>query len=116
VSARAAFVAAAALVGAFALVPWADSPLRRLVGGAGDGPEPMLDAPLDATALRELRMPHGTTYFVSAQEQSPLVQGNVKAASQLYLARGLPVQDPGLARFAVGVDDGRIVIVTSALR
>jgi hypothetical protein len=116
VSARAVFAGVAAAVLALALVPWADSPLRRLAGGEGDGPAPRFDVRLDASALREERLPVGTRYFVSAQEESPLAQGNAKAAAQLYLARGLPVQDPSSARFAVAIADGRIVIVTSALR
>jgi hypothetical protein len=99
-----------------ALAPWAGSPLRRLAGGEGDGPAPRFDVPLDARALRDEPLAVGTTYVVSAQEQSPLVQGNAKAAAQLYLARGLPVQDASRARFGVAVADGRLVIVTSTLR
>lgn len=109
-SARTSFAAIAAAVCALAVVPWDDSPLRRLAGGDGDGPEPRLDVPLDASALREAHIPHGATYFVSAQGSPPLVQGNVKAASQLYLASGLPVVAPADAAYAVRIDGRRITL------
>lgn len=109
-SARSALAAVAAAVLALALVPWSDSPLRRLAGGEGDGSDPQFDVALDAAALRDASVPNGTTYFVSAQERSPLVQGNAKAAAQLYLARGLPVQEAARARFAVRVEGARLVI------
>jgi hypothetical protein len=112
VSARAAFAAAAAVVLAAALVPWADGPLRRLAGGEGDGPQPRLDVPLDTRALRELgpRLPLGTTYLLGAANATPLEQGNLKAAAQLYLARGLPVQDAADAQLLVDLRDGRVVV------
>lgn len=109
-SARAAFATVATAVAALPLVPWGDGPLRRLAGGGGDGPDPRFDVPLDASALRATSVPLGSTYFVSAQEYSPLVQGNAKAAAQLYLARGLPVQEASRARFAVRVQGERLVV------
>lgn len=109
-SARATLAGVAAAVFALALVPWADSPLRRLAGGEGDGPDPRFDVPLDASAVRETSLPTGTTYFVSAPERSPLVQGNAKAAAQLYLAAGLPVQEASRARFAIRIEGERLVV------
>jgi hypothetical protein len=104
-------VATAAVLVGVGFVPWNDNPLYRLAGGEGSGPDPIFDAPLNPAALREMDDPPlGATYFVSAQEHSPLVQGNVKAAGQLYLARGLPVQEASRARFAVAVRNWRIVI------
>ena len=105
-SARAAFAAVGAVVAALALVPWADSPLRRLAGGEGDGPEPRFDVPLDASALETSSLPDGTLYATRAPDESPLVQGNLKAAAQLYLARHLPVQDPRRASVVFTYRDG----------
>lgn len=93
-SARAAFAAVAAAVSLLALVPWAGSPLRRLAGGEGDGPDPRFDVPLDAGVLKGTSLPEGTLYATQAPDASPLVQGNLKAAAQLYLAHLVPVQDP----------------------
>ncbi len=105
-SARAAFAAVAAAVLLLALVPWAGSPLRRLSGGEGDGPDPRFDVPLDPRALKNDSLPDGTLYATRAPDQSPLVQGNLKAASQLYLAHLLPVQDPRRASVVFTYRDG----------
>ncbi len=80
---------------ALALVPWAGSPLRRLAGGEGDGPDPRFDVPLDARTMNSAAdsLPPGSLYATIATAESPLVQGNLKAAGQLYLWRQLPVQD-----------------------
>jgi hypothetical protein len=48
------------------------------------------------------------TYFVDAAGESPLVQGNLKAVGQLYLARGVPVQDPTRADYVLRVRGARI--------
>jgi hypothetical protein len=95
VSSRAAFAAAAAATLTLALVPWDGSPLQRLAGGAGDGPAPRFDVPLDPAELESAAtsLPVGTLYATIAPNESPLVQGNLKAAGQLYLWRHLPVQD-----------------------
>lgn len=98
----------AAGVLALGLAPWQGSPLRRLAGGEGDGPQPRFDVPLDAQELERAELPRGTTYFVSAQESPPLVQGNAKAAAQLYLAAGLPVVAVTDAAFLVRVDGQRL--------
>ena len=108
-SARAAFAAVAAAVGVAALVPWADSPLRRLAGGEGDGPDPRFDVPLDPRVLKESSLPDGTLYATSAPDESPLVQGNLKAAGQLYLASLLPVQDARRASVVFTYRDGAVV-------
>jgi hypothetical protein len=92
VSARTAFIAAFAAVLALALVPWDDSPLQRLAGGEGDGPDARFDVPLDPEPLRALAdaTPDDTEYVTEAPGGSPLEQGNLKAAGQLYLYRLLP--------------------------
>ncbi len=94
-SARAAFAAVAAAVLLLALVPWAGSPLRRLAGGEGDGPDARFDVPLDAHVLRGAaeRVRPGDEYVTAWPGGSPLEQGNLKAAGQLYLAHALPVLD-----------------------
>ena len=92
---RGAFAAAAAATLALALVPWDGSPLRRLAGGDGDTAEPRFDVPLNPAALRRAAtsLSPETRYATIAPNESPLVQGNLKAAGQLYLWRHLPVQD-----------------------
>ena len=74
------------------LVPWSESPLWRLAGGEGDGPDARFDVPLDPAPLRALAdaTPDDTEYVTEAPGGSPLEQGNLKAAGQLYLFRLLP--------------------------
>ncbi len=109
-SARRAGVVAAAAVLGLALIPAADSPLRRLAGGSGDGPDPIPDAPLDLGSLPQIAKTHSSApYFVDAADEPPLVQGNLKALGQLYLARGFPVQDPAGAEYVLRVRGTRIV-------
>jgi hypothetical protein len=107
VSARAAFAVVTAAVLAAAAVPWSDGPLQRLAGREGDGPEPTFDVPLDSAPLQRAgaRLRDDTRYATSAPDESPLVQGNLKAAAQLYLSRQLPVHD---APLVFGYRDGRI--------
>lgn len=102
---------AAVAVLAAAVVPWSDGPLRRLAGGEGDGRDPTFDVRLDPSALREEgeRLPFGLPYYLDADGTSPLVQGNAKAAGQLYLARQLPVLEPGRAEASFGYRNGRVV-------
>ena len=107
---RAVAVAAFVLVTLpLALVPAPDrSPLARVVNLDGDGPDPQFDTPLDALGLRRAGalLPDDTTYFVHAPGASPLLQGNLKAATQLFLAPALPVQPPQAARWLVAYDAG----------
>ena len=70
------------------LVPWSESPLWRLAGGEGDGPDARFDVPLDPAPLRALA--DDTEYVTEAPGGTPLQQGNLKAAGQLYLFRLLP--------------------------
>lgn len=111
-SARAAGAAAAAAVVALALVPWLGEPLRRLAGGEGDGPNPRFDVPLDAGDLRRAadRVRPGETY-VAARTGAPLVQGNLKAAGQLYLAEALPVQGAPGAKWLLAYRHGHIQLL-----
>ena len=94
--ARAALLAACGLaVLLLTLLPRpADSPLGRLANVDGDGPQPRFDTPLDAAALRRAGrlVPDDETYLAAAPGADPLLQGNLKAAAQLYLAPSLPVQ------------------------
>lgn len=112
-SARAAFAAVAAAVLLLALVPWAGSPLRRLAGGEGDGPDARFDVPLDARALRGAaeRVRPGEEYATQWPGGSPLEQGNLKAAGQLYLAHALPVLDAERPPWILIVGAGRVGLV-----
>jgi hypothetical protein len=107
VSVRAAFALVLIAVLAAVAVPWSDGPLRRLAGGEGDGPEPTFDLPLDPAPLQRAgaALRDDTRYETSAPDESPLVQGNLKAAAQLYLSRQLPVHD---APLVFGYRNGRI--------
>jgi hypothetical protein len=109
VSARAVLVAAA--VAAVGFVPWSANPFYRLAGREGDGPDPRFDAPLDARELESAAtsLPADLTYATSAPAESPLVQGNLKAAGQLYLWRQLPVQDPRRAELVFTYRNGVVV-------
>ena len=110
-SARRALAAAAVVVLAAAAVPWSDGPLRRLAGGEGEGRQPSFDVPLDARMLTNAAasLPDDTLYATSAPDASPLVQGNLKAAGQLYLSRQLPVQDIGRASIVFTYRNGAVV-------
>ena len=104
-----ALVAAVVAVFAVAAVPWSDGPLRRLAGGEGEGPDPAFDVELDAGSLRAGALQVGdSTYFAAWPGGSPLQQGNLKAAGQLYLARGLPVLELPRAEWIVVTRDGRV--------
>jgi hypothetical protein len=100
-AARAGLLATCALLtAALAAIPEpARSPLGRVASVDGDGPDPLYDAPLDTAALRRAAeiVPGGARYAIVADEGSPVLQGNLKAAAQLFLAPALPVQDVGEA-------------------
>ncbi len=96
---------------ATAAVPWSNGPLRRLAGGEGEGRDPAFDVELDAHALRAAapligNSPYATEWPVG----SPLQQGNLKAAGQLYFARGFPVLERERAEWIVDVRAGRVVL------
>jgi hypothetical protein len=103
--ARAGLLAVCALaVVLVALVPRpSDAPLGRVANVGGDGPDPLFDAPLDPRALRLAGrlVPDGDTYLTAAPGADPLLQGNLKAAAQLYLAPSLPVQTLERAQWVV---------------
>lgn len=84
-----------------------DSPLGRLVNVEADGPDPRFESPLDAAALRRAGrlVPDDATYLAAAPDASPLLQGNLKAAAQLYLAPSLPVQDLNEAEWVLAYLD-----------
>jgi hypothetical protein len=108
-AARVAVLAACSLVVLLLLlVPRAsDSPLGRLANVDGDGPDPRFDAPLDPRALRRAGriVPDDETYLAAAPGADPLLQGNLKAAAQLYLAPSLPVQDLNRAQWVLAYLD-----------
>jgi hypothetical protein len=109
VSARSALAAAAVAVLAAAAVPWSDGPLRRLAGSEGEGPDPTFDVELDADALRAAAPAvDGSDYVTDWPGGSPLEQGNLKAAGQLYFARGFPVLDPSRADWILAVRGGNV--------
>ncbi len=54
-------------------------------------------------------LPDDTLYATSAPDASPLVQGNLKAAGQLYLSRQLPVLDIGRASVVFTYRNGVVV-------
>jgi hypothetical protein len=92
----AALVLVAVAIGGSALLPGSLSkPVRKLVG-EGSGPDPAFSAPIDAAAVRRAGriVPDDATYFVWARRTDPLFQGNLKAATQLFLAPARPVQSP----------------------
>lgn len=101
-----------AAVLALALVPWSANPLYRLAGGEGDGRDPHFDVPLDPSRLRGAgeTLPAGR-YFTDAAFERPLVQGNLKAAGQLYLSRLLPVQVEANGAYVVRYERGRPVVL-----
>lgn len=106
---RAALLAACALVVLLlALVPRpADAPLGRLANVEGDGPDPAYDVPLDRDAVRRAGriVPDDETYAVVVRRADPLLQGNLKAAAQLFLAPALPVQDLSRAEWLLVYDE-----------
>ena len=99
------------MVLAAAAVPWSDGPLRRLAGGEGEERDAKFDVELDARSLRAAVSQVGdSTYFAEWPGGSPLQQGNLKAAGQLYLPHGLPVLERARAEWIVVVRDGRVVV------
>jgi hypothetical protein len=109
-AARAALLAACTLtVLGLAIVPRpSDAPLGRLANVEGDGPDPRFDAPLDAAALRRAGrlVPDDETYLAAAPGADPLLQGNLKAAAQLYLAPSMPVQSLQRAEWVLAYLEG----------
>ncbi len=102
-------VACALVTSLLALLPRpADSPLARLANARADGPDPRFDTPVDAAGLRRAGalLPDDATYFLFAPAGTPLLQGNLKAAAQLFLAPALPVQTPGAASWVLAYDAG----------
>ena len=97
---------------ALAVVPVGGSPLQRLAGGDGDGRDPRFDVPLDPTPIRDACSAHPATYFVDAATETPLAQGNAKAAGQLYLACSLPVLDESRAEATLRLRNGRLLLRT----
>jgi hypothetical protein len=97
---------------ALAAVPWSDGPLRRLAGGEGEGRDPTFDVELDGDALRATTPIVGDSeYAAEWPNGSPLEQGNLKAAGQLYLSRGVPVLDRSRADWILAVRGGSVVLI-----
>lgn len=84
------------------------------MGNEGGGRDPAFDVKLDADDLRAAaRVVDDSTYAAEWPHGSPLQQGNLKAAGQLYFARGLPVLDPARAEWIVRARDGRVELTRS---
>jgi hypothetical protein len=96
---------------ALAVIHWDDSPLRRLAGGDGDARDPTFDVALGPAPLRGLCRTKIRTYYVDAQTETPLEQGNAKAAGQLYVACSVPVQDPARADTVLRFRAGRFQVL-----
>jgi hypothetical protein len=111
VSARRPFAAAVLAVVALAAFPSAENPLRRLAGGDGEGPDPSFDVALNPAPLRHLCRTKLATYYVDARTETPLAQGNAKAAGQLYLACSVPVHDPSRAQLTLLFRHGRFQVL-----
>ena len=106
----AAAAAAAAILAAPAIPGPVGEPARRLVNVDADSRDPHWDRPLDGEGLRRAgeRMPDGVTYFVDAPGADPVLQGNLKAAAQLFFAPAVPVSSPDRAQWIVRYDRGRV--------
>jgi len=110
---RAASLAAAAAVLLSPLLPGPlGEPARRLVNTEADGRDPAWNRPLDGDAVRRAGEAIGddATYAVDADGADPVYVGNLKAATQLFLAPALPVQNEQNARWIVRSRDGRISV------
>jgi len=97
------FAVALAALGGLLVPSPAESPLGRVANVDGDGPDPLWDTPVDGAALRRAGelLPDDARYLVWSPGATPLLQGNLKAAAQLFLAPALPVQDPALASWVL---------------
>ena len=89
-------------------VPVADNPLRRLANVEADGRDPLFDRPLSGDDLRRAgeTIPDDSTYFVDADGADPTLQGNLKAAAQLFLGPALPVTSPERADWILLLAEG----------
>ena len=99
-----AAAAAGAAILVLALVPSpAGSPLGRVANVDGESSDPTFDTAVDAAALRRAGdlLPAGSHYLLVTPGASPLLQGNLLAATQLFLAAALPVQTPEAAEWAL---------------
>jgi hypothetical protein len=118
-SARAVALAVAAAIVVSPAIPGPlGEPGRRLINADGDGFYPHWDSPLDGeqvTAAAE-RVPDADTYFVDAAGQDPVLQGNLKAAAQLYLAPARPVRSPDRADWILRYVGGRLVVIRGDTR
>jgi hypothetical protein len=85
-------------------------PWQRLANVDGDTRAPQYDRPLDDEALRRAgqALPDDALYSVDVRAGDALLQGNAKAAAQLYLAPALPVLDPRRAGWSLLVSGSRV--------
>jgi len=101
----------AAVFGLLASVPAPSrSPVGRVASFEADGPDPLYDARVDAAAIRRAAdlLPDDATYYVHAPGGDPLLQGNLKAAGQLFFTPALPVQDPAAADWVLSYHAKRL--------
>lgn len=110
---RLAAVAAAAVVLGSAVIPGPPGePARRLLNVDADGRDPRWDRPLDGTSVRRAGsiVPDDSTYLLDVRGADPVLQGNLKAAAQLFLAPALPVQSEANADWVLRLRAGRVVV------
>ncbi len=89
-------------------------PGQRLANVDGDTRAPLYDRPLDDEALRRAGevVPDEATYYVEGRTEDAVLLGNLKAASQLYLAPALPVLDFRRAEwFVIRGSGGRVRVM-----
>lgn len=90
------------------------SPGQRLANVDGDTKAPLYDRALDDETLRRAGqiVPDDATYYVESRTEDSVLIGNLKAASQLYLAPALPMVDFRRAEwFVIRGKGGRIRVV-----
>jgi hypothetical protein len=107
----AASIVCAALVIAAAGAPWLGTPLRRLVNTEADGRDPPYDVPLDVQSLRRAaeQVPDDATYWIDAEGETPLVRGNLIAATHLLLTPAVHVLDPSRAQWVISLDGMQVL-------
>jgi hypothetical protein len=112
----AAAAVALGVVGSLALPGPLGEPARRLANSEADGKDPQWDRPVDGAALRRAgrAVDSGATYALDAAGADPVLQGNLKAGAQLFLAPALPVRDPRAADFLLRYRDGRLTLARGA--
>ena len=92
-------------------LPFDANPLRRLANFHADCPDPLYDRPIDGQAVRDAgaALPDDATYILVVRGD-PVLQGNLKAAAQVFFAPALPVQGHRDAEWIVAYADGEFSV------